>query len=73
MRRFFALQPQQKLFQDETRPFDFQEDALGGIVDPAGEAQSGGEAEDKRSEPYTLHRAANGDLQSHGWRHIHRN
>ena len=53
-----------------SRPFGFNEDALRRIVDPAGQSESGGKAEDERTEADALHRATNGEFQaraSAGW------
>ena len=69
-RWFFGFEPEQEFFQFRARAFDFNENALRGIVDPASQSESGGEAEDKRTEADTLHRAANGEFQARaltGW------
>ena len=73
VRRLFGFKPQQKFFKSGTRTFGLEEDALRGIIDPAGELKFGGEPKDERTETNPLHRAANGDLQSQGWQHIHHN
>ena len=63
-RRFFGFEPEQEFFQFRTRAFDFNEDPLRGIVDPAGQSEFRGEAEDKRTEADALHRTANGEFQA---------
>ena len=69
-RRSFGFEPEQKFFQCRTRAFGFDEDALRRIVDPTGQSESGGKAEDERTEADALHRAANGEFQAYalaGW------
>ena len=69
-RRFFGFEPEQELFQFRARAFDFDENALRGIVDPAGQSEFRGETEDERTEADALHRAANGEFQARalvGW------
>ena len=67
---FFGFEPEQKFFQFRARAFDFNENTLRRIVDPAGQSEFRGEAEDERTEADALHRAANGEFQartSAGW------
>ncbi len=59
---FSGFEPEQEFFQSGARAFDFNEDALRRIVDPAGQSELGGEAEDERTEADALHRAANGEF-----------
>ena len=63
-RRFFGFEPEQEFFQFRARAFGFDEDALRRIVDPAGQPEFRGEAEDERPEADALHRAANGEFQA---------
>jgi hypothetical protein len=68
--RFFDFEPEQEFFQFRARAFDFNENALRGIVDPAGQSEFRGEAERERTEADALHRAANGEFQARalaGW------
>jgi len=69
-RRFFGFEPEQEFFQFRAQAFGFNKDALRRIVDPAGQSESGGKAEDERTEADALHRATNGEFQaraSAGW------
>ena len=54
----------QEGFQRGAGAFGFQKDALGGIVYPAGEAQFGGEAMNKRAESDSLHCTAQDDFEA---------
>ena len=54
-----GFEPEEKLFQIMAWAFDFNENALRRIVDPAVERQSGGEAMDEGTETDALHGAAN--------------
>jgi hypothetical protein len=69
-RRFFGFEPEQEFLQFRARAFNFNEDALRRIVNPAGQSEFRGEAEDERSKTNALHRAANGEFQARalaGW------
>ena len=63
-RRFFGFEPEQEFFRFRARAFHFDENALWRIVDPAGQSEFRGEAEDERTEADALHRAANGEFQA---------
>ena len=63
-RRFFGFESQQEFFERRARTFNFDQDALWRIVDPAGKFKFGREAEEEGTEADALHRATNGDLQT---------
>ena len=60
---FSELETQQEGFQRGVRTFDFDEDALRGVVYPAPQAGLGGELVNERTEAHALDGTADGNLQ----------
>lgn len=69
-RRLLRLQAEQELLQAGARTFRFNENALAGIVDPAGQTEFRREAMHKRPKTNPLHRATHGNFQARCWRRI---
>ena len=58
----FPRQAQEKVFHGLGRPLNFDCDAGGGIADRPGQIEFGGEPEDVRAEPDSLHDSGNSDF-----------
>ena len=62
-RGFFRFEAQQECLQRGAGAFDFDEDALRGVVDPAGKPGAGGEPVNEGAETHALDCAADRELQ----------
>ena len=62
-RGFFRFEAQEECLERGAGTFDFNEDALSGVVDPAGKPGSGGEPINEGAEPHALDCATDRELQ----------